>query len=132
MLIDDRRPTIKTPAENFTGDVWLDPVAVPRDEGWTVMVSKVRFSPGARTAWHSHPRGQTLHVLQGVAWIGTRDGGRTQAHQGQTIWCPPGEEHWHGASPDSFMEHLAINDTGGDPTTTALWGAHVTDEEYVG
>jgi quercetin dioxygenase-like cupin family protein len=132
MQLDHRGPTIKTPAENFTGDVWLDAIAVPRDEGWNVMVSKVRFSPGARTAWHSHPRGQTLHVLRGVAWIRTRDGQTVEARAGQTIWCPPGEEHWHGATPHSFMEHLAINDTGGDPATTATWGDHATDEEYTG
>jgi quercetin dioxygenase-like cupin family protein len=132
MQIDARMPTTKTPAENFTGDVWLDRIAVPREGGWNVMVSKVRFSPGARTAWHRHPRGQTLHVLQGVAWIRTRGGEKVEAHPGQTIWCPPDEEHWHGASPDSFMEHLAINDSGGDPSTTAVWGDHVTDEEYAG
>ncbi len=132
MQVDDRRATTKTPAENFTGDVHLDPIAVPRDDGWNVVVSKVRFAPGARTAWHTHPRGQTLHVLEGVARIGTRDGHRVEARPGQTIWCPPGEEHWHGAAPDSFMVHLAINDTGGDPSTMVVWGDHVTDEEYAG
>jgi quercetin dioxygenase-like cupin family protein len=114
--IDPRPATTKNPAEQFTGDVWLDPVAGPR-------------APGARTAWHSHALGQTLHVTQGVAWIGTRDD-KVEVTAGSTVYCAPGETHWHGAAPDSFMEHLAMLDTSDDPTTTTTWLAHVTDEEY--
>ena len=131
MQLDDRQPTVKTPAENFTGDVWLDRIAVPRDEGQGMMVSVVRFSPGARTAWHRHPRGQTLRILDGVAWIQSRGSARVEAHAGQTIYCPPDEEHWHGAAPDAFMAHLAMNDTDGTPASAAVWGAYVTDEEYL-
>lgn len=132
MHVDDRRPTTKNPPENFTGDVWLDPVAVPRDDGWTLVANIVRFAPGARTAWHSHPRGQTLYVLEGVAWVQTRGGEKVEVTAGHTVWCPPGEEHWHGATADSFMSHLALNDAGDDPSTTAIWGDHVTNDEYRG
>jgi quercetin dioxygenase-like cupin family protein len=87
----------------------------------------VRFAPGARTAWHSHGLGQTLHVVSGVALIGTRDGVIIEAHPGDTIGCPPGEEHWHGAPPDQFMEHIALWE--GDEVN---WLEHVTDAEYGG
>ena len=71
-------------------------------------VALVRFAPGARTAWHRHPRGQTLHVVSGVALMGTRDGEVLRVAAGETAYCPPGEDHWHGATPDDFMEHLAM------------------------
>ncbi|WP_278235803.1 cupin domain-containing protein [Isoptericola sp. AK164] len=123
-------PTTKNPPEQFTGDVWLDPIAYPQDAGQTMVVAKVRFAPGARTAWHSHARGQTLHVTNGFALVGTRDGTVVKAGQGQTIYCPPDEEHWHGATPDSFMEHLAMLENTDDPATSTTWLEHVTDEEY--
>ena len=129
MEIDQRTPTTKNPPEQFTGDVWLDPVANPRVQGQRMVVAKVRFAPGARTAWHSHALGQTLHVTQGVAWVGTRDS-KVEVTAGQTLYCPPGEEHWHGAAPDSFMEHLAMLDMADDPATTTTWLEHVTDQEY--
>ena len=132
MQIVPTPPTVKNPAEQFTGDVWLDTIASPREEGQRMYVGKVRFAPGARTAWHSHAHGQTLHVTQGVAWLGSRDGSRLEAHAGQTIYCPSGEDHWHGASPDSFMEHLAMIDNAEDPTTSTTWLEHVTDEDYRG
>jgi quercetin dioxygenase-like cupin family protein len=124
-------PTIKNPPEHFTGDVWLDPIASPRDEGQRMIVARVRFAPGARTAWHSHARGQTLHVTQGIAWVASRDGEKVELHAGQTVYCPPGEEHWHGAAPDSFTEHLAMLDNADDPATTTTWLEHVTDQEYL-
>ncbi|GAA3392281.1 hypothetical protein GCM10020369_53380 [Cryptosporangium minutisporangium] len=68
----------------------------------------MRFSPGARTNWHTHALGQALHVVSGIALIGTRDGAVFEAHPGETVACPPGEEHWHGAAPDRFTEHLAL------------------------
>jgi quercetin dioxygenase-like cupin family protein len=130
MHVDPRPATVKNPPEQFTGDVWLDPLTAPRTAGQRMVVARVRFAPGARTAWHSHALGQTLHVLQGVAWIGTRDGSTVEASAGQTVYCPPGEEHWHGAAPDSFMEHLAMLDSADDPATTTTWLEHVTDEDY--
>jgi quercetin dioxygenase-like cupin family protein len=131
MQIPARTPTVKNPPEQFTGDVWLDPIAAPQDEGQRMIVAKVRFAPGARTAWHSHARGQTLHITQGIAWVQSRGAERVELHAGQTLYCPPGEEHWHGAAADSFMEHLAMLDTADDPATTTTWLEHVTDETYL-
>lgn len=131
MEIIESPPTTKNPPEQFTGDVWLDPIASPREEGQRMVVAKVRFAPGARTAWHSHARGQTLHVTQGVAWVQSRGQEKVEARAGQTLYCPPDEEHWHGASPDSFMEHLAMLDMADDPAASTTWLEHVTDEEYL-
>jgi len=131
MKIDSRTPTTKNPPAQFTGDVWLDPIASPREEGQRMMVAKVRFAPGARTAWHSHALGQTLHVTQGIAWVQSRGGEKVELHAGQTAYCPPGEEHWHGAAPDSFMEHLAMLDHADDPATTTTWLENVTDTDYL-
>ena len=86
--------------------------------------------PGARTAWHSHAHGQTLHVTDGVALFGTRDGEVLRALPGQTVYCPAGEEHWHGADPEHFMEHLAMLENAEDPSTTTTWLEHVSDEDY--
>ena len=130
MNIDPRLPTTKNPPEQFTGDVWLDMIAYPREQGQRMVVAKVRFAPGARTAWHSHALGQTLHVTEGIAWVQARGGPKIEARTGQTLYCPPGEEHWHGAAPDSFMEHLAMLDNADDPAETTTWLGHVTDEEY--
>jgi quercetin dioxygenase-like cupin family protein len=122
---------VKNPPTQFTGDVWLDPIASPRTAGQRMLVARVRFAPGARTAWHRHALGQTLHVTQGVAWIGTRDGGKVEATAGRTVYCPPGEDHWHGAAADSFMEHLAMLDTADDPAATTTWLEHVPDGVYL-
>jgi quercetin dioxygenase-like cupin family protein len=121
--------TTKNPPEQFTGDVWLDPIVVPQDADQRMVVALVRFAPGARTAWHSHARGQSLHVTSGVALVGTRDG-VVEVPAGGTVSCPPGEEHWHGAAADTFMSHFALlenNPDGSDPTT---WLEPVTDEQY--
>ena len=131
MQIDPRPATTKNPPENFTGDVWLDPIARPRDEGQRMFVARVRFAPGARTAWHSHARGQTLHITSGVAWVQSRGEDKLVAYPGQTLYCPPGQEHWHGAAPDSFMEHLAMIDNADDPAQSTTWLEHVSDEEYL-
>jgi quercetin dioxygenase-like cupin family protein len=122
--------TAKNPPEQFTGDVWVDPIAAPQEPGQRMVVACVRFSPGARTAWHSHANGQTLRITSGVALIGTRDGIVIRATAGQTIYTPPGEEHWHGAAPGRFMEHLAMLENDDDPATTTTWLDHVTDDEY--
>ncbi|TDP94862.1 (R)-mandelonitrile lyase [Labedaea rhizosphaerae] len=126
-----KQPTSKAPDEWFTGDVWWD-VIVAGHEPSRMRVNLVRFSPGARTNWHSHAVGQTLHVVSGVALIGTRDGTIFQAHPGETISCPPGEEHWHGATPDRFMEHLAMWEGTGDETPETTWAEPVTDQQYNG
>lgn len=82
-------------------------------------------SPRARTAWHVHQNGQTLHVTDGVGFVQTRDGNTIAMRPGDTVWTPPGVWHWHGAAPDSFMAHLALSLAGGQ----VEWGEHVTDDE---
>jgi quercetin dioxygenase-like cupin family protein len=125
-----QHPTAKNPAAWFTGDVWLDPIAAPTQPDQQANAGIVRFAPGARTAWHSHPGGQTLHVTEGVALVQARGGDVVEVHAGSTAICPPGEEHWHGAAPDSFMTHIAVWDTLNDQPS-AIWGAHVTDAAYL-
>ncbi|MGC2938852.1 MULTISPECIES: (R)-mandelonitrile lyase [unclassified Brevibacterium] len=123
-------PTAKNPPEQFTGDVWVDPIASPQEDGQAMVVARVRFAPGAHTAWHSHARGQTLHVTSGTALFGTRDGQVIEAQPGQTVYCPAGEEHWHGATPENFMEHIAMLENAEDPSQTTTWLEHVAAEDY--
>lgn len=123
-------PTTKNPPEQFTGDVWVDPIAYPQEDGQTMVVARVRFAPGAHTAWHSHAKGQTLHVTSGIALFGSRDGTVIEAKPGETVYCPAGEEHWHGATPDDFMEHLAMLENADDPAETTTWLEHVADRDY--
>ena len=121
-----KQPSTKGPAEMFTGDVWLDVIA--KGEAPSRMrVNTVRFSPGARTAWHAHAVGQTLHVIEGIGLIQSRGGDVVEIRPGQTIHTPPDEWHWHGAAPDHFMAHLAMWEAPGDGPESS-WGDHVTDE----
>ena len=130
MNIDSVIPTIKNSPEQFTGDVWADPIVAPHDADQRMTIAIVRIAPAARTAWHSHARGQYLRVTQGTALCGTRDGHVVEAQPGQTIYTPPNEEHWHGAAPDRWMEHLAMLEGGDDPATTTIWLEHVADPDY--
>jgi quercetin dioxygenase-like cupin family protein len=123
MRINDKAPTAKGPAEWFTGDVWIDGIAQPHD-GSDLNVSAVRFTPGARTAWHSHAGGQTLYVTEGRGRMQSRGQPVADIRAGDTIWTPDGEEHWHGATPDDYMSHLSLT------TAAPTWGEHVTDAEY--
>ncbi|MGX0902566.1 quercetin dioxygenase-like cupin family protein [Roseovarius sp. MBR-79] len=111
----------------FTGRVWQEVVSAPPAPA-RVRALRVTFEPGARTAWHTHPLGQTLHVVSGFGLIGTRGGPVEVIRAGDTVWIPPGEEHWHGAAPDRMMCHLAIQEA--EDGRTADWLAHVTDVEY--
>lgn len=129
MHIEPTQPTAKGPRERFVGDVYVDMLLPRKPEPSRVAVGRVHFTPGAHTAWHAHPVGQTLHVLEGVALVGTRDGTVLEAHAGQTVYTPPGEEHWHGATPESLMIHLAIQEDAADGEA-ATWLEHVTDEQY--
>jgi quercetin dioxygenase-like cupin family protein len=97
-----------------------------------MVVATVRFAPGARTAWHSHEHGQYVHVTQGVARFGGRDGAIIEVHPGQRIYTPPGEERWHAAAPGVYMEHIAMLQNGDNPATTTTWLEHITDDEYNG
>ena len=124
MEISRPQPTAKGPAEWFTGDVFMD-VVVRNPEPSAVRMNLVRFMPCARTAWHSHPRGQVLVVTDGVGLVQARGGEVTVIRPGDVVWTPPGEEHWHGAAPDHAMAHQALWE--GDETA---WGDQVTDDEY--
>jgi quercetin dioxygenase-like cupin family protein len=125
-----KQPTVKAPAETFTGDAWYDVIA-RGEEPSRLRVNVVRFAPGARNAWHAHACGQTLHVTEGTGLVQSRGGPVIEIRSGDTIWIPPGEWHWHGAASDHFMTHLAIWESPGDvqgPETE--WGDLVTDAEY--
>ena len=116
------------PGDWFTGGVFIDSVAAP-SENSRVNVSSVRFTPGARTAWHTHPHGQTIYVTEGIGLAQRRGGPIEVIRPGDRVFFEPGEDHWHGATPNRFMSHLAILevDEDGHPAT---WGDHVTEEEY--
>jgi quercetin dioxygenase-like cupin family protein len=123
------RPTAKGPATTFTGDVYVTPIH-QGEEPSRMTVALVRFTPGAHTNWHSHAVGQTLHVTEGVGLVGTRAGQVIRVRAGDTVVCPPDEEHWHGAAADTFMSHLALLEAkpdGGDPTT---WLEPLPEDEY--
>ncbi len=123
MEIKRDQPTIRGPAQWFTGDVWIDPVASSLD-GSELNVAAVRFTPGARTAWHSHSRGQTLYVTEGEGLVQSRGEAAVPIRPGDVVTTPPDEWHWHGARPDRFMSHFSITEGGAD------WGDQVTDDEY--
>ena len=95
------------PADWFTGTVFIDGIRNP-DEQSSVGCAHVRFTPGARTAWHHHPKGQTLYVTDGIGLVATRGGEVQEIRPGDVVYIEPGEEHWHGATPDRFMAHVAI------------------------
>jgi quercetin dioxygenase-like cupin family protein len=120
--------TQKGPADWFTGDVYIDAVAAPSDPSRHA-AAFVHFTPGARTAWHTHPFGQTIFVTEGVGRCQSDGGPIEVIRPGDRVFFEAGENHWHGAAPDRFMLHLAIQeaDESGSPVT---WGRHVTDEEY--
>ncbi|MCD0449806.1 cupin domain-containing protein [Actinocorallia sp. API 0066] len=123
-------PTVKAPAERFTGDAWIDVIS-PGARPPFVRANLVRFAPGARTAWHRHTRGQTLHVLAGIGLVQTRGEEINVLRPGDTVRTGPGEWHWHGAAPTHFMVHLGLLEGGapdGEPDTE--WAGHVTDSEY--
>jgi quercetin dioxygenase-like cupin family protein len=90
----------------------------------------VRFAPGARNAWHAHAVGQTVHVIDGVAFMQARGGRIIEVRPGETVYTPPREWHWHGAAPDRFMSHLAIWEAPEDGRPETEWGDRVTDAEY--
>jgi quercetin dioxygenase-like cupin family protein len=129
MSIEPRFPTWKAPQEWFTGDVYVDPIHVRKAEPSRMAAACVHFTPGARTAWHSHAVGQTLCIVESIARLGTRDGRVIEAHPGQVVHTPPGEEHWHGATPDRFMAHIALYE-GTEDGDGATLIEHVSDEQY--
>ena len=127
IIKSNSRPTRKASSEYFTGTVWQDPI-IDADEPARVRALKVAFEPGARTAWHTHPLGQTLYILSGTGLIGLRNKTPQLIKSGDTVWIPPGEEHWHGASATNSMTHIAIQEALNG--SIAEWLEKVTKEDY--
>lgn len=121
------RPSRRAPDSYFTGTVWQDVIA-DAPEPARLRALRVTFEPGARTAWHTHPFGQTLHVESGVGLIAKRGEAPQVIRPGDSIWIPAGVEHWHGAGPDTGMVHLALQEA--DNGKTADWLDHVSDADY--
>jgi len=120
--------TGRGPADWFTGDVYIDALAAPSN-GSRISASAVHFTPGARTAWHTHPNGQTIWVTEGIGLCQRRGGPVEVIRPGDRVFFEPGEDHWHGAAPNRFMVHIAMLDVD-DDGNPATWGDHVTDDEY--
>lgn len=120
--------TAKAPADWFTGDVYIDQVAAAPAPA-RAQANLVRFTPGARTAWHTHPLGQTIYVSEGIGLCQRRGGPIEVIRPGDRVFFEPDENHWHGAAPNRFMVHLALNEVDDDHVAVD-WGEHVTDDEY--
>jgi quercetin dioxygenase-like cupin family protein len=118
--------TANGPEAWFTGTVYIDSIR-NADEQSAVGCAHVRFTPGARTAWHTHPKGQTLYVTDGIGLVARR-GEVQEIRPGDVVYIEPGEEHWHGATATRFMAHVAIQES--DENGPVTWLEHVTDEEY--
>ena len=116
------------PQQWFTGAVFVDTIATPA-QGSRLSASSVHFTPGARTAWHTHPNGQTIWVTEGVGLAQRRGGPIEVIRPRDRVFFEPGEEHWHGAAPQRFMTHLAMLDVD-EQGNSATWGDHVTEREY--
>jgi len=121
------RPSGKGPADYFTGTVRVDP-QFEAPEPARGRGASVTFEPGARTAWHTHPLGQTLHVISGVGRVQLWGGPVREIRAGDTVWIAPGEKHWHGAGPDTNMVHIALQEA--LDGSHVAWLEHVTDEQY--
>ncbi len=114
-------------ADAFCGTVWQDPI-IEAPAPARVRSARVTFEPGARTAWHTHPLGQTLYVLSGLGHVQTWGGPVRVIRAGDVVWIPPGEKHWHGASPKAAMVHVAVQEA--QDGKHVDWLEHVTDEQY--
>ena len=121
------QPSAKGPADWFTGTVRIDPLFTAPDPAFVAGAS-VTFEPGARTAWHTHPLGQTLLVTAGAGWVQREDGAIETIFPGDVVWFSPGEKHWHGATPITSMTHIAIQEK--QDGKVVDWMEHVTDAQY--
>jgi quercetin dioxygenase-like cupin family protein len=122
------RPSRKGPSDWFTGIVWIDPILLGEAPS-RMRANRVSFEPGARTAWHTHPVGQTLHVLTGFGLVQLEGQPIQEIHPGDTVVIAPNERHWHGAAASSTMVHLALQETDAHGVDV-VWMEQVTDEEY--
>ncbi|RUP10430.1 cupin domain-containing protein [Hyphomicrobium sp.] len=121
------QPSAKGPAEYFTGQVRIDPL-IQSVEPARVAGALVTFEPGARTAWHTHPLGQTLIVMTGLGWVQREGGPIEEIHPGDVVWFSPGEKHWHGATPTNGMSHIAVQEA--LDGKVVAWLEQVSDEQY--
>ena len=121
------QPSGKGPEEYFTGNVRIDPL-MQAPEPSRVSCALVTFEPGARSAWHRHPLGQTLVVTQGSGWVQSEGGPKMEIRAGDVVWCPPRERHWHGATSTNAMSHIAIQEALDGKVVE--WMEKVSDEEY--
>src|SRR5947208_3031508 len=121
------KPSAKGPADYFTGSVRVDPL-FDRADPARVSGAQVTFEPGARTAWHTHPLGQTLIVTSGLGWVQREGGAVEEIRPGDVVWFPPGEKHWHGATATTAMTHIAIQEKKDGKVVD--WMEQVTDEQY--
>jgi quercetin dioxygenase-like cupin family protein len=121
------QPSSRGPSEWFTGSVRIDPL-IQTESPARVAGASVTFEPGARTAWHTHPLGQTLIVTVGRGFVQRWGGSVEEVRPGDVVWFPPGEKHWHGASPTTGMTHIAIQEQLDGKAVE--WMEHVTDEQY--
>ena len=121
------QPSGKGPAEYFTGAVRVDPL-FEAPEAARVRGASVTFEPGARSAWHTHPLGQTLIITSGLGWVQREGGEIEQVRSGDVVWFPPGEKHWHGATPTTAMTHIAIQESLNGKNVD--WMEKVSDDQY--
>jgi quercetin dioxygenase-like cupin family protein len=128
ILTSKDRPSRKGPADWFTGTVWIDPIVLG-EEPSRMRANRVSFEPAARTAWHTHPVGQTLHVLTGFGLVQLQGQPIQEIHPGDTVVIAPNERHWHGAAASSTMVHLALQETDAQGIDV-VWMEQVTDAEY--
>jgi quercetin dioxygenase-like cupin family protein len=122
------QPSAKGPQDWFTGTVRIDPLFQPNDPARAAGAA-VTFEPGARTAWHTHPLGQTLIVTAGFGWVQREGGPIEEIRPGDVVWFAPGEKHWHGAAPATAMTHIAIQENQNGKVVD--WLEKVTDEQYL-
>src|SRR6266571_2878774 len=120
--------TATGPSDWFTGTVYIDAIAAPSEPS-RLQAASVHFTPGARTAWHIHPFGQTIYVTEGVGLCQGRGGPIEVIRPGDRAFFEPGEDHWHGAAPTRFMTHIAIQQAD-EKGNVVTWADHVTDDEY--
>jgi quercetin dioxygenase-like cupin family protein len=123
------RPSTSGPADYFTGAVRIDRLT-DAPEPARVAAASVTFEPGARTAWHTHPLGQTLVVTAGLGWAQREGGRKEEIRPGDVVWFPPGEKHWHGAMPTTALTHIAIQEKLDGKAVE--WLEQVSDEQYQG
>jgi len=127
IFVAGSRPNTRAPQDYFTGTVWQDPI-VAAEAPARLVATRVGFEPGARTAWHTHPLGQTLLVISGIGRVQTLGGPVREIKSGDTVWIPPGEKHWHGASPINGMVHIAMQEA--LDGNFATWLEQVSDADY--